>query len=170
MFRSGIHQLAGGKIGGAAVLVGRAVPIHRAADGNGAAGAVVIIAVVFANAVGGRISAATFGGRDSGHAASDGDGAAVTVACSVVTNSRSGSYTRTSIIRYICPRVLFQNIIGTISAIATSGCYLSASDADIAALVMIMIIIYYDETASYAGSSKTASGCNSSAVDGDATT
>lgn len=139
---------------------------NRAANVDGAAGAVVIRTFVLADAVGGRTGAATFGGRDAGHAASDGYGAAAAGAFSVI---RSGActYTRTSIIRYICPRVFFHNIIGTISAIATSGCYLSASDADIAALVMF--IIYY-ETASYAGSSKTASGIHNTSRNTDVTT
>ena len=149
--------------------VADAVRIHRAANGDGAAGAVVIRTFVLADAVGGRIGAAALGGGYL--SAGDANIAAAAGACigAITIDSRASSNTRTSIISKIFPTSIIYNIrIDMISAIATRSCNLSAGDADIAACIMYTIICY--ETASYAGSSTTASGCNISAIDGDATT
>ena len=82
------------------------VGIVDTADGNGAAGALVIIAVVFANAVGGRTGAAALGGGYL--SAGDANRAAAAGACigAIMIDSRASSNTRTSIISIICPTII----------------------------------------------------------------
>ena len=149
--------------------VADAVRIHRAANGDGAAGAEVIRTFVLADAVGGRIGAAALGGGYL--SAGDANIAAAAGACigAITIDSRASSNTRTSIISKIFPTSIIYNIrIDMISAIATRSCNLSAGDADIAACIMYTIICY--ETASYAGSSTTASGIHNTCRNADVTT
>lgn len=107
-----VYQGALGEIGVATVLVYPSrhnimAPILRVADSHSWAGALVRSTFVLADAIGGRTGAVTFGGRDAGHAASDGYGAAAAGAF-IVIRIRSGACTdtRTSIISMICPTTI----------------------------------------------------------------